>query len=118
PRLCEYGQTGLSVVALGQRLRDTCNSNGNATGSDRCPTWVLLRCALIKPPGENSTPGSLKAVLVSLVKPVAYLNNRVMAPLYPGDGGGIDRSRLVAQRSIAVPGAAVATGPDGLRTGT
>src|SRR5256714_12586216 len=34
---------------------------------------VLLRCALIKPPEENSTPGSLKALLVSLVKPVAYL---------------------------------------------
>src|SRR5262249_708481 len=38
---------------------------------------VLLRCALIKPPEENSTPGSLKAVHVSLVKPVAYLKNRV-----------------------------------------
>src|SRR5215831_5110616 len=73
PRLCEYGPIGLCVVASGRRQRDTCNSNGNATGSDRCPTWVLLRCALIKPPGENSTPGSLKAVLVSLVKPVAYL---------------------------------------------
>src|SRR5438105_1830341 len=33
---------------------------------------VLLRCALIKPPEENSTPGSLKALPVSLVKPVAY----------------------------------------------
>jgi hypothetical protein len=38
---------------------------------------VLLRCVLIKPPEENSTPGSLKAVQVSLVKPVAYLKDRV-----------------------------------------
>src|SRR5262249_59015821 len=38
---------------------------------------VLLRCALIKPPEEHSTPGSLKAVLVSLVEPVAYLKDRV-----------------------------------------
>src|SRR2546429_9719955 len=37
----------------------------------------LLRCALIKPPEGNSTPGSLKAMHVSLVKPVAYLKNRV-----------------------------------------
>src|SRR5262249_42823389 len=77
PRLYEYGQIGLYVVAWGQRQRGTCNSNENATGSDRCPTGVLLRCALIKPPGENSTPGTLKAVLVSLVKPVAYLKSRV-----------------------------------------
>jgi hypothetical protein len=34
---------------------------------------VLLRCALIKPLEENSTPGSLKAWHVSLVKPVTYL---------------------------------------------
>src|SRR5262249_29163518 len=32
---------------------------------------------LIKPRGENSTPGTLKAVLVTLVKPVAYLKYRV-----------------------------------------
>jgi hypothetical protein len=38
---------------------------------------VLLRCALIKPPEEHSTAGPLKAVQVSLVKPVAYLKNRV-----------------------------------------
>jgi hypothetical protein len=37
-----------------------------------------FRCALIKPPEGNSTPGTLKAVLVSLVKPVASLKNRVM----------------------------------------
>src|SRR6266581_5446260 len=39
---------------------------------------VLLRCALIRPPEEYSTPGSLKALPVSLVKPVAYLKDRVM----------------------------------------
>src|SRR6266436_2661109 len=38
---------------------------------------VLLRCALIRPPEEYSTPGSLKALHVSLVKPVAYLKDRV-----------------------------------------
>src|SRR5712691_9250979 len=38
---------------------------------------ALLRCALIKPPEENSSPGSLKALHVSLVKPVAYLKDRV-----------------------------------------
>src|SRR5262249_26959794 len=35
-------------------------------------------CARITLPGENSTPGTLKAVLVSLVKPVAYLKSRVI----------------------------------------
>src|SRR5262245_28244888 len=76
PRLYAYGPTGLSGVAAGRRPRGTCHANEQATGSARCPTWVLLRCALIKPPGENSTPGSLKAMLVSLVKPVAYLKSR------------------------------------------
>src|SRR5262245_51872896 len=80
------GQTALYVVAAGQRQCDPCNSNGNATGSARCPTWVLLRCALIKPPEGNSTPGSLKAVLVSLVKPVAYLKNRVKVSKSPSLG--------------------------------
>ena len=36
---------------------------------------VLLSWGLIKPLKENSTPGSLKALLVSLVKPVAYLKD-------------------------------------------
>jgi hypothetical protein len=35
-------------------------------------------CALIKPPEEHSTPGSLKALHVSLVEPVAYLKDRVI----------------------------------------
>jgi hypothetical protein len=30
-------------------------------------------CGLIKPREENSTPGTLKAVQVALVEPVAYL---------------------------------------------
>jgi hypothetical protein len=30
---------------------------------------------LIKPPEENSTPGTLKAVQVTLVKPAAYLRD-------------------------------------------
>jgi hypothetical protein len=30
---------------------------------------------LIKPPEENSTPGTLKAVQVALVEPVAYLKD-------------------------------------------
>src|SRR6266508_2119874 len=42
--------------------------------------WVLLRCALSRPPEEHSTPGSLKALHVSLVKPVAYLKDRVTNP--------------------------------------
>jgi hypothetical protein len=33
---------------------------------------------LIKPPRENSTPGTLKAVQVTLVEPVAYLKSSVM----------------------------------------
>ena len=44
---------------------------------------VLLRCALIRPPEEYSTPGSLKALHVSLVKPVAYLKDRVMLLVKP-----------------------------------
>ncbi len=38
-----------------------------------------------------------------------------MAALYARDGGRIDRSRLVAQRGVALSGAAVATAADGLR---
>ena len=38
----------------------------------------------IKPRGENSTPGTLKAVQVTLVKPVAYLKYRVMGDLCHG----------------------------------
>ena len=36
---------------------------------------VLLSSGLIKPRKENSTSGSLKAFLVALVKPVAYLED-------------------------------------------
>jgi hypothetical protein len=35
-------------------------------------------CGLIKPPEENSTPGTLKAVQVALVKPVAYLRDELV----------------------------------------
>jgi hypothetical protein len=45
---------------------------------------VLLSCGLIKPPKEHSTPGLLKALLVSLVKPVAYLKDRVRSRLLCG----------------------------------
>src|SRR5215510_6222950 len=38
---------------------------------------VLLRYALIEPPEETSLPGPLKAVQVSLVKPVVYLKDEV-----------------------------------------
>jgi hypothetical protein len=38
-----------------------------------------------------------------------------VAALYASDGGRIDRSRLVAQRGVALSGAAVATAADGLR---
>ena len=34
-----------------------------------------------------------------------------VAAVYTGDGGGIDRSRVVAQRGAALPGAAVAATP-------
>src|SRR4029450_14065319 len=36
---------------------------------------------------------------------------------YAGDGGGIDRSRVVAERGAALSRAAVAAATDGLRTG-
>ena len=38
-----------------------------------------------------------------------------VAAVYTGDGGGIDRSCLVAQRGAALPGAAVAPAADGLK---
>ena len=41
-----------------------------------------------------------------------------MAAVYTGDGGGLDGSRMVVERSVALPGAAVATASDGLRDGT
>src|SRR5262249_11991763 len=53
-------QTALSVVVSGQRQRGTGNANANATGSERCPTWVLLRCALTKPPGRTLLPDRSK----------------------------------------------------------
>src|SRR4029453_18210553 len=51
---------------------------------------VLLRCALIKPPEENSTPGSLKASPVSLVEPVAYLKDRVTGQQQRSGHHGLD----------------------------
>jgi hypothetical protein len=42
----------------------------------------VLLGGLIKPRGENSTPGTLKAVQVTLVKPVAYLKYRVKCQSY------------------------------------
>jgi IS1 family transposase len=42
---------------------------------------------------------------------------RVWRPCTPGDGGGLDGSRMVVERNVALPGAAVATAPDGLRDG-
>jgi len=36
---------------------------------------VLLQWALIKPPEEHYTPGTLKAAQVALVEPVAYLKD-------------------------------------------
>jgi len=35
--------------------------------------------------------------------------------MYPGDGRRIDGSRLVVERSVALPGAAVASGADDLK---
>jgi hypothetical protein len=49
---------------------------------------------LIKPRGEHSTPGTLKAVQVTLVKPVAYLKYRVSCWAYP------KRSLTKAARTI------------------
>ena len=40
-----------------------------------------------------------------------------VAAVYTGDGGGIDRSRVVAQRSVVLSRAAVAPGADGLKHG-
>ena len=39
----------------------------------------------------------------------------VVAAVHPGDGGGLDGPRVVAQRSAVLPGAAVAPGADGLK---
>src|SRR5439155_23546001 len=64
---------------------------------------VLLRCALIRPPEEHSTPGSLKALHVSLVKPVAYLKDRVKE-VVPDPEGEIAGGRSligIAQGHIA-----------------
>ena len=40
-----------------------------------------------------------------------------VAAVYTSDGGGLDRSRVVAQRGTALPGATVATAPDSLSNG-
>jgi hypothetical protein len=40
-----------------------------------------------------------------------------VAAMYASDGGGIDRSRLVTQRGVALSGAAVATTADRLKYG-
>jgi hypothetical protein len=71
--------TDAFVAAWAQTPRDTCHANEHATPLRGVRQRVLLRYALIKPPEEHSTPGSLKAVQVSLVKPVAYLKDRVRA---------------------------------------
>jgi len=38
-----------------------------------------------------------------------------VAAVHPGDGGGLDGPRVVAQRSAVLPGAAVAPAADGLK---
>ena len=35
--------------------------------------------------------------------------------MYTGDGGGLDGARMVVERSVALPGAAVASGADDLK---
>jgi hypothetical protein len=40
-----------------------------------------------------------------------------MATVYAGDGGGIERPCVVAQRGVALPGAAVATTPSSVMGG-
>jgi hypothetical protein len=72
PGLSDWCHTGSSGAAWGQTPRDTCNATGNATGFERCPTEGAPSMCSHQATEENSTPGSLKALSVSLVKPVAY----------------------------------------------
>jgi hypothetical protein len=64
-----FGHKHHLILALPSRMRQALRGIRHG---------VLLSGGLIKPPGENSTPGSLKAVLVSLVEPVAYLKDRII----------------------------------------
>ena len=54
--------------------------------------------------------------LIARRKTIKRLGEGVAA-VYASDGGGIDRSRVVAERGVALSRAAVAAATDGLRTG-
>ena len=47
-----------------------------------------------------------------------FLCKNDFATALAGDGGGVDRSRLVAQRGAVLPGTAMVPGTDGLKQDT
>ena len=97
------------VAAIGRRVNTLCQGEDGLAGSvgacSRSITIsVLPHASLRQPlPEPEATNGT-------------WLGQGVAA-VYTGDGGGIDRSRVVAQRGAAVPGAAVAPAADGLKHG-
>jgi hypothetical protein len=73
-KTCESPRTLLFADTWAQTQHSTCDPTSNATGFDKIPTYCFSPTVWFKPPWEfYFTPGTLKAVLVALVKPVAYL---------------------------------------------
>jgi len=95
------------VAAVGRRVNTLCQGEDglrqqlvvyHAYDISACLTPVCASCC-----GLPTTNGRGSA--------------KVWRPCTPANGGGIDRPCVVAQRGVALSGAAVAAAADGLRTG-
>ena len=93
------------VAAMGRRVNTLCQ--GEAGLRDQLVLFQVYH-NFVLPHASLRQPCCFRAPPTAMAQP--RCGGRV-----PGDGGGIDRSRLVAQRGVALPGATVATAADGLR---
>ena len=87
------------VAAIGRRVNTLCQ--GEAGLRDQLTLFQVYH-NFVLPHASLRQP-----LLIPEAHQRPWLGQGVAA-VYTGDGGGIDRSRLVAQRGAAVPGAAVA----------
>ena len=97
------------VAAVGRRVTTLCQGGGGLAAATRAVPELSQLC----PAACELTP----AVSGACAQPWHGLG-QALAAVYTGDGGGTHGSCVVATRSAAVSGAAVATAADGLKHGT
>ena len=96
------------VAAIGRRVNTLCQGEAG----------LRQQLALFQVYHNFVLPhASLRQPLLSPEVHQRHGLGQVVATVYAGDGGGLDRSRLDAARGAAVPGAAVAAAADGLKQG-